>query len=92
MCDMPQIELFAIENPCVGVCQTAKNGYCLGCLRNREERQTWYQMSDDEKHRVIKLLARRRAKVNKLAHERNAQLVLQLSGEFDDWQMTDMFD
>lgn len=89
---MPQIELFAIDNPCVGVCQSAKNGYCMGCLRSREERQHWYQLSDSDKHRIIKLLARRRAKVNKHAQQKNAQLSLELTGEFnDDWQAPDLF-
>ncbi|MDO5651143.1 MAG: DUF1289 domain-containing protein [Moraxella sp.] len=60
---MPQIELFDIDNPCIGVCQTAKNGYCIGCLRSRTERQNWYQLADNEKHRVLTLLAKRRKKI-----------------------------
>lgn len=66
---MPQFELFEIPNPCIGVCQTANSGYCIGCLRSRLERQHWYVMSDDEKHRVLGLLTRRRQKLNKLARQ-----------------------
>lgn len=78
---MPQIELFDIPNPCIGVCQTAKNGLCIGCLRNRNERQTWYQMDDDAKHHTLKLLAKRKAKLQKLQYEhlkQQSQLSLQL--------------
>ena len=63
---MSQIELFSIDNPCIGVCQSGKGGYCIGCLRTRDERQNWYQMSDVDRHHTIKLLARRRRKLNKL--------------------------
>lgn len=83
-----QIELFSIDNPCIGVCQSAKNGYCVGCLRSREERQSWYQMSDAEKSYVIKLLARRRAKVVRAtASQRHAQL----SMDFDSASTPDLF-
>ena len=30
-----QIELFDIDNPCIGVCTSNKKGYCFGCLRSR---------------------------------------------------------
>lgn len=66
---MSQIELFSIDNPCVGVCQSGKGGYCIGCLRTREERQNWYQMSDTNHHRIIKLLMRRRSRLAKLIRE-----------------------
>lgn len=67
---MSQAELFAIDSPCVSVCQTAGSGYCIGCLRNRHERFNWHNFSDEEKHRVLGLLARRRQKLDKLAQQK----------------------
>ena len=60
---MSQFELFGIDSPCIGVCTMNKQGYCIGCLRNRTERQTWHQMSDDEKRRVILLITRRAKRI-----------------------------
>lgn len=90
---MPQIELFEIQNPCINVCQTAKNGYCIGCLRSRAERQDWYKMSDDEKHKVLKLLSRRHAKIKKLAYE-NATQKTQMELVFFEklWTTPDLFE
>lgn len=56
---MSQAELFSIDNPCVGVCQMNKKGYCIGCLRKRSERQNWYRLSDSDKHKILVLLAKR---------------------------------
>nr|WP_241878722.1 DUF1289 domain-containing protein [Psychrobacter sp. PraFG1]UNK05293.1 DUF1289 domain-containing protein [Psychrobacter sp. PraFG1] len=55
-----QIELFAIENPCIGVCQSNKKGYCFGCLRSRTERQLWLQMTDEQKREVLRLIIGRK--------------------------------
>lgn len=82
---MSQLELFIIDNPCIGVCQSNKYGYCIGCLRSREERQTWYQMSDTQKHRVLRRLLLRR---NKLIAKKQTQLSLQ----FAMMDMPDLFD
>lgn len=60
---MSQFELFGIDSPCIGVCTMNKQGYCIGCLRNRTERQAWHQMSDDEKRRVILLITRRAKRI-----------------------------
>lgn len=63
---MSQFELFEIDNPCIGVCQTGKKGYCKGCLRSRQERQWWYQFDDDQKHRILTLIAKRQKKLARL--------------------------
>lgn len=60
---MSQVELFHIDSPCIGVCEMNKKGYCIGCLRNRNERQLWHTFSDTEKHKVLSLLARRRQRL-----------------------------
>ncbi len=58
-----QLEFFDVPSPCVGVCQSDQKGLCLGCLRNRGERQNWNNFSCDEKQKVIKrCLQRKRRK------------------------------
>lgn len=69
-----QIELFAIDNPCVGVCETNKKGYCIGCLRSRDERAKWYQMSDEQKRVVLRLLALRHKKLAKPNQDRQLSM------------------
>lgn len=54
-----QLELFPIPNPCRGICQTDQRGYCLGCLRNRDERFRWMSLSDAEKRQVLRLCYQR---------------------------------
>ncbi len=66
---MKQLEFFVIPSPCVGVCESNRKGYCKGCLRSREERLYWLQMTDDQKHQVMVLIAMRRRKLQQLARE-----------------------
>lgn len=63
---MQQVELFPVENPCVGVCQSNAKGYCLGCLRSRTERQRWNEMMPAEKMKVIDVCKLRRQKLEAL--------------------------
>lgn len=55
-----QLQLFIIESPCIGVCEVNNRGYCKGCLRSRDERFHWQQLSDGDKSKVIKLCQRRK--------------------------------
>ena len=64
---MQQTELFPVDNPCVGVCQSNAKGYCLGCLRSRSERLNWKDLAPCEKMRVIELCDARRAKLKAMA-------------------------
>lgn len=64
---MQQTELFPVPNPCVGVCQSNAKGYCLGCLRSRNERLNWKDLAPCEKMRVIELCDARRAKLKAMA-------------------------
>lgn len=57
---MQQIEIFNIPSPCRNICQTDKRGYCLGCLRSRDERFYWNQLSGTDKLKVLKLCKMRR--------------------------------
>ncbi|WP_165008536.1 DUF1289 domain-containing protein [Neisseria yangbaofengii] len=60
---MQQPDFFTIPSPCTGVCEANAKGYCKGCLRSREERLYWQQMSDDQKHQVMRLLSMRKNKI-----------------------------
>lgn len=60
---MQQPDFFTIPSPCIGVCEANAKGYCKGCLRSREERLYWQQMSDDQKHQVMRLLWMRKNKI-----------------------------
>lgn len=59
---MEQKVLFEIANPCIQVCEMDEKGYCKGCLRNRIERDLWYQMTDSQKSHVMRLLFLRKMK------------------------------
>ncbi|MDO4227039.1 DUF1289 domain-containing protein [Neisseria sp.] len=82
---MEQLEFFAIPSPCVGVCEANSKGFCKGCLRSRDERLYWLKMSDTQKHQVIRLIAMRRQKLQKLAWEKqqaSVELPDQMGFEF----------
>jgi len=55
-----QLELFDLPNPCVGICQSNNRGYCVGCLRSRDERFNWHQKPVAERAKILKLLENRR--------------------------------
>lgn len=83
---MSQTELFSIDSPCIGVCTMNKKGYCIGCLRNRAERQTWHDLSDDEKRKILTLIARRAKRIQEhRASKRNGEsVVIEQLGMFGD--------
>ncbi|MBI3310982.1 DUF1289 domain-containing protein [Serratia quinivorans] len=54
-----QLEFFDIPSPCRGICQADDRGFCRGCLRSREERFGWMQMSDAQKRDVLRLCHQR---------------------------------
>jgi len=55
-----QLDFFDIPSPCVGICQSDEKGYCLGCMRTRDERQEWSNFDNDDKQKVIKRCIQRR--------------------------------
>jgi len=55
-----QLQLFNVENPCVNICEVNNRGYCIGCLRSREERFHWNEWPDSTKSKVLKLCQQRR--------------------------------
>lgn len=89
---MQQIELFSIENPCIGVCENSAKGFCKGCLRSREERFHWFSLSNEDKHHVLDLCKQRKARLLKA---RQARLVANsdkaLPYGMEDEPMADLF-
>ncbi|WP_227428999.1 DUF1289 domain-containing protein [Psychrobacter sp. I-STPA6b] len=80
---MPQqIELFSIDNPCIGVCQSNKKGYCFGCLRSRTERQLWLKMTDEQKREVLRLIMGRRKRIEAMRQRQKEQMLLDF-GEYE---------
>lgn len=57
---MQQLEIFSLPNPCIGVCQVNNQGYCQGCWRSRQERQSWQQLTNSNKVAVLALAKQRR--------------------------------
>lgn len=54
-----QLEFFPVPSPCRGLCQADKRGYCVGCLRSREERFGWMSCTDAQKRNIIRLCQQR---------------------------------
>ncbi|MEL0638020.1 DUF1289 domain-containing protein [Marinomonas sp. TI.3.20] len=67
---MEQIELFAIESPCRGVCESTAKGFCKGCLRSRDERFKWFSLSNEDRHQVLDLCRQRRQRLLKARQKR----------------------
>ena len=68
-----QLEFFDVPSPCVGICQADEKGYCLGCLRTRDERQTWKDFSNDDKQKVIKrCMQRKKRKAKRIEQEQTS--------------------
>lgn len=56
---MEQLEFFTVPSPCVGICTVDEKGYCKGCMRKREERFKWLEMTPAQQLYVIKLCRQR---------------------------------
>ncbi|NAW68466.1 DUF1289 domain-containing protein [Vibrio sp. V27_P1S3P104] len=56
---MEQLEFFQIPSPCIGVCVVDDKGYCQGCMRKREERFTWLEMTPAQQLHIIHLCCQR---------------------------------
>ena len=69
-----QIELFNIDNPCIGVCKSNKKGYCFGCLRSRTERQLWHDMSTEQRREVLRLIVGRKQRIEQMRQRKGEQL------------------
>ena len=49
-----------IVSPCIGVCAiNDSNGFCHGCYRTVEEIREWWNMTDEEREKVMGSLDQR---------------------------------
>ena len=49
-----------IVSPCIGVCAiNDANGFCQGCYRTVEEIREWWNMTDEEREKVMGTLDQR---------------------------------
>jgi predicted Fe-S protein YdhL (DUF1289 family) len=49
-----------IVSPCIGVCAiNDSNGFCHGCYRTVEEIREWWNMTDEEREKVMSTLDQR---------------------------------
>ena len=69
-----QFELFEIANPCIGLCQSNKKGYCFGCLRSRTERQLWHTMTTEQRREVLRLVCGRKLRIEQMRARQGEQL------------------
>ncbi|MBJ7556426.1 DUF1289 domain-containing protein [Marinomonas spartinae] len=67
---MEQIELFAIESPCRGICVNSAKGFCKGCLRSREERFEWFSLSNEARFIILERCKQRRQRLLRAREER----------------------
>ncbi|MDN4502727.1 DUF1289 domain-containing protein [Alteromonadaceae bacterium BrNp21-10] len=67
---MQQIEIFEIQSPCIGVCQSGPNGNCLGCFRSRDERLHWTKLEDGVKRTIIKACAVRKRRASQTKNKK----------------------
>lgn len=87
-----QLEMFSIPNPCIGVCESNRLGYCKGCLRSRDERFNWHGKSESEQRQIIERLSRRKARL--LTQLKQQNLIAQSATELPDMAQVqpDLFD
>ena len=65
-----QLEFFDVPSPCVSICQSDDKGNCLGCYRTREERQSWINLTSDDKQKVVKRCQQRKKRKNAIPKAR----------------------
>ena len=71
-----QLEFFDVPSPCVGVCQSDEKGNCLGCYRTRDERQSWINLTSDDKQKVVKRCQQRKKRKNALPKIKVAEVII----------------
>ena len=72
-----QLEFFDVPSPCVSICQSDDKGNCLGCYRTREERQSWINLTSDDKQKVVKRCQQRKKRKNAIPKAKVVKLTFQ---------------
>jgi predicted Fe-S protein YdhL (DUF1289 family) len=53
-------------SPCIDICKfDSETGFCIGCLRTRDECKTWKKMKDKHRRKIIDDRSRRERKLNR---------------------------
>ncbi|MCA3862501.1 MAG: DUF1289 domain-containing protein [Burkholderia sp.] len=56
----------AVKSPCVEVCAfDGRTGYCVACLRTRDEARGWKKMTDHRRQQIVNDRTRRQAKLTR---------------------------
>lgn len=56
----------SVKSPCIDICKfDGKTGYCIGCLRTKEECKGWKKMKDKHRRKVIDQKPERAAMIRK---------------------------
>lgn len=62
-----QLEFFPVPSPCLGICQSDERGYCRGCMRSRDERFYWQNMTNPQKQEVLRRCRQRLQRQSRVA-------------------------
>jgi predicted Fe-S protein YdhL (DUF1289 family) len=64
--DKPSESFMAVESPCISICKfDEKTGFCIGCLRTKDECKQWKKMKDKHRTRIIDERGKRKHKLKK---------------------------
>ena len=77
---MQQLEFFDIASPCIGVCQSGPNGFCLGCYRSRDERLHWINLDLDVKSKIVRACGVRKQRAMAIKQEKALSLHVPTQG------------
>jgi len=59
-------DIMAVDSPCISICKfDEKTGFCVGCLRTKDECRQWKKMKDKHRIRIIDDRPKRKAKLKK---------------------------
>ncbi|WP_243751389.1 DUF1289 domain-containing protein [Paraburkholderia sp. BL10I2N1] len=55
-----------VKSPCIAICRfDSKTGFCIGCLRTRDECKGWKKMKDRHRRKVIEDRSHTESRLNK---------------------------
>lgn len=56
----------SVKSPCIDVCKfDGKSGFCVACLRTRDECRGWKKLKDNRRHEILQDRPRRETKLPK---------------------------
>jgi len=62
----PPLPDMSTASPCIDICKfDSETGYCIGCLRTRDECKSWKKMKDKHRKKIIDDRSRRERKLNR---------------------------